>query len=77
LWGYKIPFNKDVLEKLYPTHESYVRKVRAQAEKMFSDGLLTRDDADYLIMSAEKSSIPQAQDASLLPMQAFYPMGTP
>jgi hypothetical protein len=77
LWGYKVPFAKDVLDKLYPTHESYVRKVRAQAEKMFSDGLLTRDDADYLIMSAEKSSIPQAQDASLLPMQAFYPMGAP
>jgi hypothetical protein len=71
LWGYKIPFTREVLKKLYPTHDAYVRRVRSQTEQLVKDGWITEEDGRYLTMAAEKSSIPEAENPFLVPMQPF------
>ncbi len=77
LWGYKIPFTKEVLAKMYPTHAAYVTQVKQQTEKAVKEGIMTADDAKYVIATAEHSATPETEDASQEPMKAWYPFGTP
>ena len=77
LWGYKIPFTKEVLTKLYPTHAAYVSQVKLQADKAVKDGFITPEDAKFIIVAAEHSSVPETEDAATEPMQAWYPFATP
>ena len=76
LWGYKVPFTAEVLKKLYPTHDAYVRQVKQQADQMVKGGWITEADARYLTTAAEKSSIPEPENPFLAPMQPFYPYET-
>jgi hypothetical protein len=78
LWGYKIPFSADVLRKLYPTHDAYVRQVRQQTDQLTKGGWITEQEGKYLITAAEKSSVPEAENQNpfLTPMQPFYPYET-
>ena len=78
LWGYKVPFTADQLKKLYPTHDAYVRQVRQQTDQLVRDGWITEQDGRYLLMVAEKSSVPdpENQNPFLAPMQPFYPYET-
>ena len=71
LWGYKVPFTRDALKKLYPTHDAYVRQVRSQTEQLVKSGWITEEDGRYLTIAAEKSSIPEPENPFLVPMQPF------
>jgi hypothetical protein len=77
LWGYKILFTREQLKKLYPTHDAYVAQVKRQTDQLQKSGWITEDDARYVTMAAERSSIPEPEDASIVPMQPFYPYVTP
>ncbi len=58
LVGYKVPFNKDLLKELYPTHEEYVEKVNAQVDKMVKDRLITKPDGQKIKTEAANAAIP-------------------
>jgi hypothetical protein len=45
------------LEERYGTHEAYVAKVRAAAERMVESRFLLREDADRLVQEAEASEV--------------------
>jgi hypothetical protein len=45
------------IEERYPTHESYVERVRAAAQQLVKDRYLLQDDADRLIAQAEASNV--------------------
>jgi hypothetical protein len=51
------PFDEATLEKLYPTHESYVSKVKSVTEANLKAGYILKPDADATIAEAEKSAI--------------------
>jgi hypothetical protein len=56
--GYKVPFTKDLLMKLYPTHERYVNKVNAQVDKLVKARLITASDGQRIKNEATKATIP-------------------
>ena len=56
--GYDVPFDKATLEKLYPTHEIYVQKVAAAAERLRAQRWLTPFDAQEIIAEADNAAIP-------------------
>ena len=56
--GYKYPFEKSKLKRLYGTHEAYVAKVRASAVALEAQGWLTPTDAVAIIQEAEQSEVP-------------------
>jgi len=56
--GYKVPFKKELLKELYPTHESYVEKVNAQAERLVKERLITKSDGQKIRDEAAKAAIP-------------------
>jgi hypothetical protein len=58
LVGYKVPFNKALLKELYPTHESYVKKVNSQVDKMVKDRLITKCHGQKIREEAAKAAIP-------------------
>ena len=58
LVGYKVPFKKELLKELYPTHESYVEKVNAQAERLVKERLITKSDGQKIRDEAAKAAIP-------------------
>jgi hypothetical protein len=74
---YKILFSRDQLKKLYATHEAYVAQVKRQTDQLLKGNWITDDDARYVVMAAERSSVPEPDDASIVPMQPFYPYVTP
>ena len=69
LWGYEVPFSRDVLKKLYPTHDAYVRQVKSQTGQLVKSGWITEVDGRHLIVAAEKSSIPEPENPFLVPLQ--------
>jgi hypothetical protein len=56
--GHVEPFSKATLKRLYPTHASYVRKVRRSALQLQRQGWLLPADARSAIRTAERSDIP-------------------
>jgi hypothetical protein len=58
LVGYKVPFKKDLLIKLYRTHERYVKKVNAQVDKLVKARLITASDGQRVKNEAAKATIP-------------------
>ncbi len=57
LSGWYVPFDAATLAKLYPTHEAYVARVTASANKAVADGFMLQEDAQRLIDEADASSI--------------------
>jgi hypothetical protein len=57
LAGWYVPFDAATLAKLYPTHDVYVERVKASANKAVADGFMLQDDAQRLIDEANASSI--------------------
>jgi hypothetical protein len=51
------PFDAATLARLYPTHDSYVAKVRESAQKNLKAGYILKADADATIADAERSGI--------------------
>ena len=58
LSGYKVPFKKETLTQLYPTHNAYVKKVKESVETMVKERLITQDDGLKIIKEAEQSAVP-------------------
>jgi hypothetical protein len=51
------PFDEATLKKLYPTHESYVSKVKSVTEANLKAGYILKPEADATIAEAERSSV--------------------
>jgi hypothetical protein len=58
LVGYKVPFKKDVISELYPTHDSYVKKVRSQVDALVKARLLTKSDGQKIKNASAKAAVP-------------------
>jgi hypothetical protein len=58
LSGYKIPFKKDLLVDLYPTHDAYVKKVKESVESLVKERLITQSDGLKIIKEAEQAAVP-------------------
>lgn len=56
--GHEIPFGPQQIRKLYSNHETYVRLVKADVEKLVNERWITSADGDALISEAERSRIP-------------------
>jgi hypothetical protein len=56
--GVTEPFTPQKLLQLYPTHEDYVTKYKAAAEKAVAGGFLLEQDSKAAIEAAEKAPIP-------------------
>ncbi|MBV9579176.1 MAG: hypothetical protein JO057_11370 [Chloroflexi bacterium] len=57
LAGLLVPFDAATQNKLYPTHDAYVDKVTASAQKAVSDGFMLPEDATTLINEAMANTI--------------------
>jgi hypothetical protein len=57
LMGSYIAWDEARIAKLYPTHASYVAKVREVTEKNLKAGYIVKEDADATIAEAEHSTI--------------------
>ena len=55
LGGSHVPMTKAKLDSLYPTHEDYVSKVTAAANKAVTDGFMLEEDARDVINNAKAS----------------------
>lgn len=58
LSGYKVPLKKDVLARLYPTHDVYVRKVTEKVDELVKERLLTRTDGEKIKKEAALAAVP-------------------
>ena len=56
--GYKLPFNREQLQRLYPTHADYVAAVRASASALTRQKWLTSADGSAIIREAQAAQIP-------------------
>jgi hypothetical protein len=56
LVGYKVPFKKDLLMKLYPTHEKYVKKVNKKVDKLVKARLITASDGQRIKNEAAQTT---------------------
>ena len=57
LYGSHEPFDQDVLDALYPSHEGYVKAVRAVVKQNLADGYILPYAAERTIREAESSAI--------------------
>jgi hypothetical protein len=55
--GSYAPFDEGTLKNLYPTHASYVSKVKSATEANLKAGYILKPEADATIAEAEKSAI--------------------
>jgi hypothetical protein len=58
LLGYKTPFRKELLKKLYKDHNVYVNKVKQTTEKLVKERFLLSKDAAKIITEAAKADVP-------------------
>jgi len=58
LVGYKVPLKKDVISELYPTHESYVKKVTSKVDILVKARLLTKSDGQKIKNESAKAVVP-------------------
>lgn len=56
--GHEIPFTRERLRTLYPTHAAYVAAVRRNISDLASTRFIVRQDGDVLIRQAEASPVP-------------------
>jgi hypothetical protein len=57
LYGSHEPFDAATLAKLYPTHESYVARVKAVTEENLKAGYILKADAELTVIEAERSAV--------------------
>jgi hypothetical protein len=60
LFGSTTPFSAEQLRTLYPTHQDYVAKVTASANRSVSDGFLRQADTAEIIATADAAAVPPA-----------------
>jgi hypothetical protein len=58
LGGETVPFTAAELMQLYPTHDDYVKKYTAAADKALADGHLLQADYDESVKQAQAAPIP-------------------
>ena len=56
--GQTFPFSRDQLKALYPTHQDYVARVKASAERALKDGVIPPYRAAEYIAQAEAAAVP-------------------
>jgi len=56
--GYSVPFGKSMLQRLYPSHHAYVRKVDADVKRLVDGRWLTPLDASAIRRQAEQAAVP-------------------
>jgi hypothetical protein len=59
LGGQTIPFTADVLTKLYPSHDDYLKQYTAAADKTKAGGYLLQADYDDSIQQAKAAQVPK------------------
>lgn len=65
LAGYTLPFTEKQLKKRYPTHEHYVKKVKAAALAAKDAGVIPPYRVEEYIKAAEAAPIPEPQSPKL------------
>jgi hypothetical protein len=58
LVGYKVPFTKELLKKLYPIHENYVKKVNEKVDELVRARLITASDGQRIKNEAAQVDMP-------------------
>lgn len=56
--GHETPFTPERLKALYPTHEAYVKAVRASVRGLVAQRYLTKADGDEIIAEARAARVP-------------------
>jgi hypothetical protein len=56
--GYEVPFSKDQLAELYPTHDDYVSKVKASVQESVRDRWIAPEHGEEIVAEAEAAAIP-------------------
>jgi hypothetical protein len=56
--GHEIPFTRERLRSLYPTHAAYVDAVRKNVADLVSKRFIVREDGEELVREAQKSAVP-------------------
>jgi hypothetical protein len=56
--GHEIPFTRERLRLLYPTHAAYVQAVRRSVANLVAERFIVREDGEMLIAEAEKAPVP-------------------
>jgi hypothetical protein len=56
--GYKTPFSKELLKKLYVNHDAYVGKVKQTTERLVKERFLLSKDAAKIINEAKRADVP-------------------
>ncbi len=52
LFGYKVQFKKEILDKLYPNRGIYIKKVKKSVAELVKNRLITNDDGEKIIEEA-------------------------
>ena len=55
--GHEVPFDRALLDELYPSQGAYVRAVTRNVRELVADRLLTRADGQRLIREAEQTPV--------------------
>ena len=58
LCGYEVPFPKETLVKLYPTHRDYVKKVAEEVDAMVKGKFITASDGARIKAEAARAAVP-------------------
>jgi hypothetical protein len=58
LFGSSAPLDAATLAALYPTHDDYVAKVTASADRAVDEGFLLEEDRDAIVAEAEQAAVP-------------------
>lgn len=56
--GWERPFTQDVLDRLYPSHGAYVRRVTASVHQLVDQRIITAYDGRRLIQEAARADVP-------------------
>ena len=56
--GHEVPFSKDLLQQIYPSHAAYVSAVSKNTRALVRQGFITRQDGDLLIKEAQAAQVP-------------------
>jgi hypothetical protein len=59
-----VPFSKERLKELYPTHEDYVKKMFAAVDDMLEDNFISVQDADQMKLMAVITPVPELDSNS-------------
>jgi hypothetical protein len=56
--GLEVPFSKEELASMYPTHDDYVARVKASVAGLVRDRWIFPEDGDEILREAEAAAIP-------------------